>query len=920
MTQPDSYDVFLCHSSADQATVEALARRLLDDGVKLFFADWHLAPGTPMQEALEDALEASRACAVFVGAGEFGPWQNEEMRAALAERVRNPDERRVIPVLLPGAPDPEGLDLPPFLRRLRWLDLGATEDGYERLLAAVLGQSREPPRSPGPAPRLLIANLPISGPVFVGRDDELRILDDAWDDATGVVSIVAWGGVGKTALVNHWLGALAKDGYRGARRVLGWSFYSQGSDENRVASADSFIDYALRELGDADPTAGSARDRGLRLAELVRRERTLVVLDGVEPLQQPLDSAQAGRLKDPALAAFLTSLARGFDGLCVVSTREVIADLAGFTTTAQRIDLEHLSPAAGMALLEHLGVEGAERDLKLAVEEHGGHALALTLLGNYLRKAHGGDVRHRDEVELGEADERQGGHAFRVMATYERWLGEGPELSILRLMGLFDRSALGDAVAALRAEPAIPGLTEALVALPEKDWRWALSSLRDNGLLADDDETAPGTLDAHPLVRAYFGDKLREEHPEAWRAGHERLYEYGCQAAPERPDTLAEMMPLYAGVVHGCRAGRHQDAYEEILRQRIWRQDEYYSLKKLGAFGAELTALSGFFNHPWEQPSIGLSHGIQALILNHAAIALRALGRLAEAVQPMRSGLEIRKNQEVWKSAAIIAGNLSELSLTLGDVPGAVASAEERIELADRSGDAFQRTNSRTTLADALHQAGRRAESGAAFREAETMQAERQSAYPRLYGLQGYRYCDLLLGSESEDIEARRPACEEVLRRAREFFRWRVPKDSLLTIALDHLSLGRAHLSLALASGTTDDFSAAALNLDRAVDGLRQAGTEHELPRGLLARAALRRVTSNTKGARADLVEAQEIAERGAMRLHACDVHLEWTRLCVATGEDEAAREHLEMARRLVEETGYGRREGEVALLEDSLP
>ena len=35
--------------------------------------------------------------------------------------------------------------------------------------------------------------------------------------------------------------------------------------------------------------------------------------------------------------------------------------------------------------------------------------------------------------------------------------------------------------------------------------------------------------------------------------------------------------------------------------------------------------------------------------------------------------------------------NLSELSLTLGDVSSAVRQGEQSVELADRSGDAFQR-------------------------------------------------------------------------------------------------------------------------------------------------------------------------------------------------------------------------------------
>ena len=84
-------------------------------------------------------------------------------------------------------------------------------------------------RTPSPRP----------GAELFGRQDELALLDEAWAAETkNVVSLVAWGGVGKSTLVNKWLERLKADNYRGAARVFGWSFYSQGTGE-RVTSADA---------------------------------------------------------------------------------------------------------------------------------------------------------------------------------------------------------------------------------------------------------------------------------------------------------------------------------------------------------------------------------------------------------------------------------------------------------------------------------------------------------------------------------------------------------------------------------------------------------------------------------------------------------------------------------------------------------
>jgi hypothetical protein len=103
------------------------------------------------------------------------------------------------------------------------------------------------------------------------------------------------------------------------------------------------------------------------------------------------------------------------------------------------------------------------------------------------------------------------------------------------------------------------------------------------------------------------------------------------------------------------------------------------------------------------------------------------------------------------------------------------------------------------------------------------------------------------------------------------------------------------------------------------VEGLRQAGQQDYLPRGLLARAALRRLAGDLARARPDLDEALAIARRGGMKLHQADCHLEYARLYLALGNRESARASLTTAKAMIREMGYGRREGEVAALEKDL-
>ncbi|MCK4871832.1 MAG: hypothetical protein KAS72_03810 [Phycisphaerales bacterium] len=761
--------------------------------------------------------------------------------------------------------------------------------------------------------RIEVSSLPRTGDFVLGRDSHLGNLTRAWNaDSHNIVVFVAEGGVGKTALVKRWHARMAKRDFRGAACVYDHSFYSQGTSD-QTASAESFIREALKWFGDDDPEQGEAWAKGARLAKLAAGQRTLLILDGIEPLQDP----DGGHILDPGLRALVLGLADQNGGLCVITTRKKITDLAHHEGgTVKSVDLTNLTKETGGLLLEKLGVDGTKEEREKASDEFGNHALTITLLGTFLARAHEGDIRKRSEIDLAAADMNvpHKEHARKVMASYEKWLRDTDhaiEIAILRTIGLFTRPADGGSIRALREGPAIADLTDGVVGIDQVNWNLAVTTLRDLRLLALEDERNPEGLDAHPLVREHFADRLRTEYPEAWRAGHERLYEHltskeGC--AKEYPDTIEEMQPLFAAVVHGCHAGRHQDAFREVFRRRIQRGQEFYSTTKLGAVGAELGALTGFFEELWMRPVETIVKRERSFVLNEAASRLRALGRLAEAAAPMRAGLEIRINDEDWENAARVAGNLSELHLSLGEVEEAIERGERAVEYADRSGDAFQKMGMRTTLADALHHGGRIEEAEGLFREAESMQAERQKPYPLLYSVQGFRYCALLLGKGEYSA---------VIERATQTLEWATQHRFLLDIALDHLSLGRAFLAEACVEDAAELIDKARMHISEAVDGLREARTLHHMPRGLLGRAELCTFTGEHAEARAALDEAMNIAKRdpkGRMRLHITDCHLAYARLALAEGGSGAdeARTHLAEARRLIEETGYHRRDGEL--------
>lgn len=146
------------------------------------------------------------------------------------------------------------------------------------------------------------------------------------------------------------------------------------------------------------------------------------------------------------------------------------------------------------------------------------------------------------------------------------------------------------------------------------------------------------------------------------------------------------------------------------------------------------------------------------------------------------------------------------------------------------------------------------------------MQREREL----LYSLQGYRYCDLLLGLGK---------WAEVLERAEEGLKISTEENWLMDIALDRLSIAHAHAAVSPKEDSATHHTTAEQSFNAAVGGLRKAGTTHRLPLGLLARAKWRIATQRPAAALEDLEEVYEIADSGSMGLYLVDWHIAMAQL-----------------------------------------
>ena len=151
------FHVFLSHNSHDKESIRTLKILLEDRGIKCWHDEDELRPGMPWQRLLEEGIRKSKSVVVAVADSGLGPWEEEEMNAALLLAVRK--KIPVIPILLPETNSAPAL--PMFLYNRTWVDLrgGYTPEGIDRLIWGITGIKRGDDDGPASEPLELVRGL-----------------------------------------------------------------------------------------------------------------------------------------------------------------------------------------------------------------------------------------------------------------------------------------------------------------------------------------------------------------------------------------------------------------------------------------------------------------------------------------------------------------------------------------------------------------------------------------------------------------------------------------------------------------------------------------------------------------------------------------------------------------------------------------
>jgi tetratricopeptide (TPR) repeat protein len=690
--------------------------------------------------------------------------------------------------------------------------------------------------------------------LFTGRKDALlKLTRWAADPEVKVIAVIGMGGLGKTSLVGHWLRQAGGERVRRYAGLFFWSFYAE---RDVGALADEFrafgVDMLHVKLVPEDAPRGEAA------LSVLRDKPILLVLDGLEVLQHLPGTVGYGDIFENELRTLLDNACRGsHEGLVVLTSRFPLADLTQYLGRGFRtLDLDHLAPDEGAALLFRCGVSGTDADRRTVCRRIDGHPLGLRIFALTLAEQSKGDPTRLveqvfDSARLSETDplERKLRH---LLNFYERALPQN-RVALLGLISLFRAPAPEATILTLARN--LPSVATVLADLPDEALLGLLSSMaREHLLTYDRASDGSKTWTCHPVIRDHFRQALL-----GWATdiGPEAAGLLAGQPASQRATDVRELQPVLAAIELLLDANDFVTA-GMLFSERLGDGEIFLSLP---APAEGFRCALGFVRDADRRRrcALTLSKGRLGTMLRWVALTAVNAGEFARALPFLHDSITIDHEVNNRRNLCLALRSESELLVVLGQLADAEASSRKALNLARIVGlppDPDTRS-SLSTLGDVLALRGQVGDALSEFNLANGIELAigRESHQPELSGIDGLRWAALLvrLGRMQRAKELTDSNHRVCSRKA-----W-------------NDQVARCKWLLGVIATAARDFANAADNISAAEEIVRRGQMIIELPRVLLARADLERCLHNWEAAVSAVDGALHLAAPRRMRLDHAD-------------------------------------------------
>ena len=568
-----------------------------------------------------------------------------------------------------------------------------------RVVAQILEGKPQPTHRPR-LPNRLVHPYPLPKH-FTGRVAERRTLTEwltAGEDP--VCALIAIGGMGKSALTWAWmkrdvlgenLPEAAPESAEEAKQcrvpesarpegVFWWSFY----EERSSFSAFLFDALVYVSNGEVDPRRlKSDYDRARALLDCLQRWRVLLVLDGFERELRGyagLSAAYQGDEFEPgerpreccdphaaALLKYATALLTGDSaGRLLLTSRLFPSELDGLAGCLRR-DLFEFSADDAEHFFRARGIRGTRAEFAGAWEQYGRHPLTVSLLGGQIADDPDtpGDVAVAQDYEPVPANSRKEDHVLEL--AFEAL----PQTA---------RGLLGN-VSAFRSPVPYKLLKAAQPGASDSKAKAAVKTLRERGMLLQQNSNEGVRYDLHPVVRHYAYDRLRDK-----TGVHSRFREYFSDVPDvevQKLKSVDDLRPVIELYHHTVRAGLYEEALH-LYRGRLTNQLYF----QLGAYQVDAELKRALFPDGEDQPPQLKSRRDHSWVLNSLGITYANLGQPRQAADLLERKTRSNEADGDKGNLAVGLSNLGQEQINLGELAAAGHNFRRSFELGQELGDA----------------------------------------------------------------------------------------------------------------------------------------------------------------------------------------------------------------------------------------
>ena len=627
---------------------------------------------------------------------------------------------------------------------------------FEKALLISMQQPSDMGRIVFPYP-LSLHNQTSPEPNFVGRTEILTTLTEWWhSDAVHVGSLIGWGGMGKSALVRKWYEDLDKNNIQ-HDGVFWWGFY-------RNANLDLFLNALLDFAKGGSIYPDDVKSNWEKVEKIKRYLQSgtfLVILDGFETMQKNQASGEFGAAAHLECKELLTSLVdfKEGTGLCLITTRYPLWDLINWKGGAfQQQEVQKLSLKETKSLFYKIGVKKTDEEIAAVWEGLEGHALSLRLLIGYLVEGYSIDIGRAIDILSYDSHDEVGGRAHRMLCWYNAQLKE-EQRTFMKIFSSFRTNVTEDDFECIFRQPIKryhKVINRSLTLMEPFHFKNMVKNLCDRRLVSLDTD---GSYTTHPLVKNYFESVFDVQER---KLVHKYIYYRIGKYAPEKPETLEEMQPLFEQVYHGCRAGMYKNAFRDIymriVQQQITAKESHRFLTyNLSAWNTNLSLVKEFF--PQGNPKVtAYLPKEQIMLINEVALSTRMVGKPNEAETLYKISLENAISQNNLIEVSLVNHNLMDLQIIMGQLTEALISGWEAIKLIrevknticryPQEGIIWQEHNSMAYHAYASFLSGDVDAATVEFENANKLKRTTDSFTKYLYNVRGIFYTDLLLAQD----------------------------------------------------------------------------------------------------------------------------------------------------------------------------